>query len=103
MNTHVSPKRGKGLLRADRAFRSRGGFAWLMKHAPSGLFPRMLDRTDAGLDSGTIDGHLPHRSVRLPGGRGKGPAAIVPLHLWAAPARLAHSGPVGRCCALAQG
>ncbi|SNS39206.1 SAM-dependent methyltransferase [Sphingopyxis indica] len=95
MNTHVSPKRGKGLLRADRAFRSGGGFAWLMKHAPSGLFHRMLDRIDAGLDSGTIEGHLPDGSVRLLGGRGKGPVAIVHLHSWAALVRLALSGSVG--------
>jgi cyclopropane-fatty-acyl-phospholipid synthase len=95
MNTHVSPPRGKALLRADRAFRSGGGLAWLIARAPTGLFHRMLDRIDSGLDYGTLEGHLPDGSVRLLGGRGKGPVAIVHLHSWAALVRLALSGSVG--------
>jgi cyclopropane-fatty-acyl-phospholipid synthase len=95
MNTHVSSPRGKTLLRADRAFRSGGGLAWLIARAPAGLFHRMLDRIDSGLDYGTLEGHLPDGSVRLLGGRGKGPVAIVHLHSWAALVRLALSGSVG--------
>src|SRR5690606_31744469 len=95
MNTHVSPRRGKELLRADRVFRSGGGLAWLMAHAPSGVFHRMLDRIDRGLDYGTLEGHLPDGSVRILGARGEGPTAIVHLHSWAALARLALSGAVG--------
>jgi cyclopropane-fatty-acyl-phospholipid synthase len=95
MNTHVSPRRGKELLRADRAFRSGGGLARLIARAPSGFFHRQLDRIDGGLAFGTIEGHLPDGSVRILGGRGDGPTAIVHLHNWAALVRLALSGSVG--------
>ena len=95
MNTHVSPRRGKQLLRADRAYRSGGALARLLALAPSGLFHRLLDRIDVGLALGTIEAHAPDGSVRLLGGRGKGPAAVVHLHSWAALARLAMSGSVG--------
>ncbi len=95
MNTHVSPRRGKELLRADRAYRTGGGLARLMALAPAGFFHRILDRIDAGLMLGTIEGHLPDGSVRLLGGCGKGPVAVVHLHSWTALARLALSGSVG--------
>ena len=95
MNTHVSPRRGKELLRADRAFRSGGGFARLMARAPESFFQRQLDRIDNGLAFGTLEGHLPDGSVRILGGRGTGPTAIVHLHNWAALVRLALSGSVG--------
>src|SRR3546814_20057980 len=55
----------------------------------------MLDRIDGGLALGTIEGQLPDGSVRILGGRGKGPVAVVHLHDWAALVRLALSGPVG--------
>src|SRR3546814_14294641 len=55
----------------------------------------MLDRIDAGLALGTIEGHLPDGGIRILGGRGKGPVAIVHLHHWAALVRLALSGSVG--------
>lgn len=95
MNTHVSPRRGRQLLRADRAYRSGGIMARLIALAPASLFHRMLDRIDAGLGQGTIEATLPDQSVRLLGGRGKGPAAVVHLHHWASLARLALSGSVG--------
>lgn len=95
MNTHVSRRRGDELLRADRAYRSGGLLARLMAKAPAGLFHRLLDRIDAGLDRGSIEGHLPDGSVRLLGGRGSGPAAVVHLSSWAALVRLALSGSVG--------
>ncbi len=69
MNTHVSPRRGRELLRADRAYRTGGGMARLIGLAPASLFHRMLDRIDAGLAHGTIESHLPDGSVRLLGGR----------------------------------
>lgn len=103
MNTHVSPKRGGELLRADRAFRSGGLMAPLMAHAPARLFHRLLDRIDAGLGLGTLEGHLPDGSVRILGGRGKGPLAVVHLHSWAALVRLALSGSVGWYRAWEQG
>lgn len=95
MNTHVSPRRGKELLRADRAFRSGGGLARLISLAPAGFFHRRLDQIDSGLVYGTLEGHLPDGSVRILGGRGKGPTAVVHLHSWAAIVRLALSGSVG--------
>ncbi|WP_432770462.1 MAG: class I SAM-dependent methyltransferase [Sphingopyxis sp.] len=95
MNTHVRPRRGKSLLRADRAYRSGGLVARLLALAPASLFHRLLDRIDAGLAEGTIEGHLPDGSVRLLGGRGAGPVAVVHLANWAALARLALSGSVG--------
>lgn len=95
MNTHVSPRRGRQLLRADRAYRSGGILARLIALAPASVFHRMLDRIDAGLGQGTIETQLPDGSVRLLGGRGKGPVAVVHLHHWASLARLALSGSVG--------
>lgn len=95
MNTHVSPRRGRSLLRADRAYRSNWGLARLASLAPTALFHRLLDRIDAGLALGTIEGHLPDGSVRLLGGRGPGPVAVVHLHSYAALVRLALSGSVG--------
>src|SRR3546814_20801559 len=88
MNTHVSPRRGKELLRADRAYRAGGGMARLIALAPARLFHHMLERIDAGLAQGTIEGPLPDGSVRLLGGRRKGPGAGVHLHNWAGRARL---------------
>lgn len=95
MNTHVSSRRGKELLRADRAFRSGGGLARLVSLAPASFFHGRLDRIDSGLDFGTIEGHLPDGSVRILGGRGQGPTAVVHIHSWAALVRLALSGSVG--------
>ncbi|MDR6832013.1 MULTISPECIES: cyclopropane-fatty-acyl-phospholipid synthase family protein [unclassified Sphingopyxis] len=95
MNTHVSPRRGKELLRADRAYRSGGLLARLLALAPAGIFHRLLDRIDVGLSLGTIEAHLPDGSVRLLGGRGNGPTAVVHLHSWAALVRLGLSGSVG--------
>jgi cyclopropane-fatty-acyl-phospholipid synthase len=95
MNTHVSPRRGKELLRADRAFGSGGALARLMALAPARCFHRQLDRIDAGLAHGTLEGYLPDGSVRILGGRGKGPTAVVHLKSWTALVRLALSGSVG--------
>lgn len=95
MNTHVSPRRGKDLLRADRAYRSGGLLARAIGLAPSGLFHRLLDRIDTGLNVGAIEGHLPDGSVRILGGREAGPVAVVHLHSYAALVRLALSGSVG--------
>lgn len=95
MNTHVGSGRGERLLAGDRTFRSGGFIARLMAYAPAAWFHRQLDRIDAGLDHGTLEGHLPDGTTRLLGGRGDGPVAIVHLHSWAALVRLALSGSVG--------
>ncbi len=76
-------------------YRSGGAMARLIALAPASLFHRILDRIDAGLAFGTIESHLPDGSVRLLGGRGKGPVAVVHLHSWASLARMALSGSVG--------
>ena len=95
MNTHVRKARGERLLGAERSFRSGGLVARLIRHAPAAFFHRQLDRIDAGLDHGAIEGHLPDGSVRMLGGRGKGPVAVVHVQSWSALARLALSGSVG--------
>jgi cyclopropane-fatty-acyl-phospholipid synthase len=95
MNTHVRTGRGRQLLQADRAFRSGGLIAGVMARAPAAFFHGRLDKIDAGLDHGTLEGHLPDGSVRILGGRGSGPVAVVHLHSWAALVRLALSGSVG--------
>lgn len=95
MNTHVSPKRGRNLLRADRAFRSGGSLALMTRLVPARVFHAMLDRIDVGLAEGTIEGHLPDGTLRILGGRGAGPLAVVHLKSWAALVRLALSGSVG--------
>lgn len=95
MNTHVRQRRGGALLQADRAFRSGGLTARLMAHAPAAFFHNRLDRIDAGLEHGTLEGHLPDGSIRILGGRGPGPTAVVHLHSWSALVRLALSGSVG--------
>ncbi|WP_077145038.1 cyclopropane-fatty-acyl-phospholipid synthase family protein [Sphingopyxis sp. KK2] len=95
MNTHVRTGRGRQLLQADRAFRSGGLVAWAMARAPAAFFHGRLDKIDAGLEHGTLEGHLPDGSVRILGGRGSGPVAVVHLHSWAALVRLALSGSVG--------
>lgn len=82
-------------MAADRRFRSGGRLARLLAHAPAGLFHRILDRIDRGLEAGTLEGHLPDGTVRLLGGRGAGPLAVVHLHSWAAMVRLAMGGSVG--------
>ncbi len=95
MNTHVRTGRGRQLLQADRAFRSGGLIARVMARAPAAFFHGRLDKIDSGLDHGTLEGHLPDGSVRILGGRGSGPVAVVHLHSWAALVRLALSGSVG--------
>lgn len=95
MNTHVRTGRGRRLLKADRAFRSGGLIARILRIAPAAFFHRRLDQIDGGLDYGTLDAHLPDGEVRILGGRGPGPAAVVHIHNWAALVRLALSGSVG--------
>ena len=95
MNTHVRTGRGRRLLRADRAFRSGGLIASMMARAPAAFFHGRLDKIDAGLEQGTLEAHLPDGSIRILGGRGRGPVAVVHVHSWAALVRLALSGSVG--------
>jgi cyclopropane-fatty-acyl-phospholipid synthase len=59
------------------------------------IFHRLLDRIDAGLESGGIEARLPDGTRRLIGGRAPGPLPIVIVHRWRALVRLATAGSVG--------
>ena len=84
--------RGETLLTGGARFeRSPGLLARLF--APG--FHKILDRVDAGLDRGSITGHLPDGSTRLLGGRAPGFEAEVILHDWRAVMRLATNGSIG--------
>ena len=64
-----------------------------------GLFARGFDgivgRIDRGLEFGTIEGTLPDGSLRIVGGRGPGPSAVITLHSWNALYRLVRGGSAG--------
>ncbi|MFA9199856.1 MAG: class I SAM-dependent methyltransferase [Cypionkella sp.] len=84
--------RGGSLLEAGARFeRSPGALARLF--APG--FHKLLDRIDAGLESGSILGRLPDGSTRLLGGRAPGIAAEVEIRDWRALLRLATNGSIG--------
>lgn len=85
-------QRGHALI--DGGNRIGNGLGWLARCWNSG-FHRLLDRVDAGLDTGTIRVRLPDGSTRVLGGRIPGFEAEVELHSWRALARLATSGSVG--------
>ncbi len=95
MNTQPRSKRGQHLVRADAGFARGGAVARLLARAPAAWFHRQLDRIDSGLAHGALEGHLPDGSVRILGGRGPGPMAVVHVTSWAALVRLALSGSVG--------
>jgi cyclopropane-fatty-acyl-phospholipid synthase len=59
------------------------------------IFHRLLDRIDAGLESGGIEASLPDGTRRLIGGRAPGPLPVVIVHRWRALVRLATAGSVG--------
>ena len=56
---------------------------------------RLLDRIDAGLEEGSIEGQLPDGSRRILGGRRPGHAAEMNIHSWHALRRIAWSGSIG--------
>lgn len=59
------------------------------------VFHRQLDRLDRGIDEGTLEVSTPDGRIRLLGGRGEGPAAVVELRSWRALVRLATGGSGG--------
>lgn len=59
------------------------------------FFGRVLDRIDAGLAEGAIEGTLPDGSRRTLGGHAPGPVVIVHLKRWRALLRLIRSGSIG--------
>lgn len=92
--------RGDRLADARRSFAVGGG--WLSLWFAPG-FRAILDRIDAGLAFGTVEGHLPGGEVRTLGGQNPGPLAVVHIHDWRALIRLAVSGSVGWYVAWAKG
>ncbi|GAA0326865.1 cyclopropane-fatty-acyl-phospholipid synthase family protein [Sphingomonas oligophenolica] len=61
----------------------------------AGLFHRLLDRIDLGLEAGSIEVALPDGTARILGGRAAGPIAIVEIRSWRALLRLAMGGSAG--------
>jgi len=84
--------RGAELLGGGR--RIGLGPSWLARMWSGGIH-RILDRIDAGLERGSIEGTLPDGSTRLLGGRAPGFHATVTIHDIRALLRLATSGSVG--------
>jgi len=84
--------RGRHLVAADRSFATGGG---LFARITAGGFHKLIDRVDSGLLEGSIHLSLPNGDVRILGGRGPGPDALVRLHSWRALVRLVTSGSVG--------
>ncbi len=82
---------GSLLARGQRFGVTPGVFARLF----AGGFHKILDRIDAGLETGSIHARLPDGSTRLLGGRAAGFAAEIELRDWRALLRLSLSGSVG--------
>lgn len=103
MNTQPRAKRGQHLVKAEGGLAAGGVLAGLLGRAPAAWFHRQLDRIDTGIVQGALEAHLPDGSIRILGGRGAGPMAVVRLTRWTALVRLALSGSVGWYIARARG
>ncbi len=84
--------RGGGLIEGGRKFHFAPG---LIARALAPGFHKLLDRIDAGLETGSILGHLPNGETRLLGGRAPGFDAEITLNDWRGLLRLATAGSVG--------
>jgi cyclopropane-fatty-acyl-phospholipid synthase len=85
-------QRGRHLVAKTGLSGGRGGlFATLSAR----FFGAIINRIDAGLVEGSIEGHLPDGSVRIVGGHGAGPSAVVYLRKWKALTRLVRGGSAG--------
>lgn len=87
------PRTAPRLTAADPILARTG--AGLLGRLPARHFHHVLDRIDEGLETGSLEAHLPDGTVRILGGRADGPACIVHLHSWRALVRLGLSGSVG--------
>nr|AIW81388.1 cyclopropane-fatty-acyl-phospholipid synthase [uncultured bacterium TB310_p] len=94
MNTHSTP-RGQHLVSADKGVASRARFSGWLSKGGAALFHKLIDKIDAGLEFGAIEGLLPDGTTRLVGGRGPGPIGEITIHSWNTFVRLARSGSVG--------
>ncbi len=87
-----SGQRGRALFEGAQRFERRPG--WIARTvAPA--FNRMVDRIDAGLETGSILAHLPDGTTRMLGGRAPGFAAEITIADWRALMRLATNGSIG--------
>lgn len=84
--------RGEQLLDGGAKFAAAPG---LISHLFAPGIHKLIDRIDAGLERGSITGHLPDGTTRLLGGRNPGFDAVVHLKDWRALIRLAINGSVG--------
>ncbi|MDJ0643694.1 MAG: cyclopropane-fatty-acyl-phospholipid synthase family protein [Erythrobacter sp.] len=84
--------RGERLLSGGGRFAPTPGF-FARLIAPG--FAKILDRIDAGLERGSLVGHLPDGTTRMLGGRAPGFDAVVRLKDWRALLRLATNGTIG--------
>ena len=95
---HIAPMasgadiRGTELLRGAARFERKPG-AFARFFAPG--FHKVLDRIDAGLESGTLTAILPDGTTRRMGGRAPGFEVTVTIHDWRALLRLATNGSIG--------
>ncbi len=90
------PLRGTALLAAGRRFRSRHGiFARAFTRLCGWGLQRVVERIDAGLQTGAIHATLPDGSRLMLGGRRPGFEPIVELRDWRALLRLATGGSAG--------
>ncbi len=91
MNANT-PMRGQHLVEADQYFVTGEG---RLSRLFAGQIERIIERIDAGLCQGSIEGHLPGGGVRVVGGRGSGPNAVMHIRSWMLFPRLWASGTVG--------
>ena len=89
-------KRGRHLVRkAELPGAGSDLFATLRRRALAQLAQRIIDRIDAGMEAGAIEGRLPDGTTRIVGGRGAGPVAEIHIHNWRALTRLVRGGSIG--------
>ncbi|MFM5947856.1 MAG: class I SAM-dependent methyltransferase [Novosphingobium sp.] len=88
----LNPDRGHELIDGARVLRS--GPLWLARLI-AGRAEGLLERIDAGLETGRIRVTLPDGSRRVLGGRAPGFDAVVDLRSWRALLRMATAGSVG--------
>ena len=89
---NVQRVRGKQLLTSGERFGGPPGF-FTRLIAPG--FSKIIDRIDAGLETGVLIAHLPDGTVRALGGRARGFEAEITILDWRALLRLATGGVIG--------
>jgi SAM-dependent methyltransferase len=85
---------GRGEQLVSGGWRLAAGPQWLARLVAGGV-SRILDRIDAGLETGSIRTTLPDGSQRLLGGRAPGFDAVVRLNSYRSLVRLATGGSIG--------